>query len=193
MSTLVGWFENHAYLLVFVTVTLELVGVPFPSETILIGAGAAAAAGHLNVLVVMAVAAIAATLGALGGYEIGRIGGRPLLDRLVARGWPRQQQVLQVEEFFTRHGGKSLVGARFVPFVRIFAPWMAGAAQMPLRDFAAWNVVGAVAWVVIVTGGGFLFGKSLAAIEASVGPVAAVLAAAAVVAVFVVHRVRARD
>jgi membrane-associated protein len=141
----------------------------------------------------MAVAAIAATLGALGGYEIGRIGGRPLLDRLVARGWPRQQQVLRVEEFFTRHGGKSLVGARFVPFVRIFAPWMAGAAQMPLRDFAAWNVVGAVAWVVIVTGGGFLFGKSLAAIEASVGPVAAVLAVAAVVGVFVVHRVRARD
>lgn len=193
MSALVSWFDDHAYLLVFVTVTLELVGVPFPSETILIGAGAAAAAGHLNVLVVMAVAAIAATLGALGGYEIGRIGGRPLLDRLVARGWPRQQQVLRVEEFFTRHGGKSLVGARFVPFVRIFAPWMAGATRMPLRDFAAWNIIGAVAWVVIVTGGGFLFGKSLVAIEASVGPVAAVLAAAAVAGVFILHRVRARD
>ena len=178
MSALVGWFDDHAYLLVFVTVTLELVGVPFPSETILIGAGAAAAAGDLNVLLVMAVAAIAATLGALGGYEIGRIGGRPLLDRLVARGWPRQQQVLRVEEFFTRHGGKSLVGARFVPFVRIFA---------------AWNIIGAVAWVVIVTGCGFLFGESLAAIETSVGPVAAVLAAAAVAGVFILHRVRARD
>jgi membrane-associated protein len=191
VSTLVGWFENHAYLLVFVTVTLELVGVPFPSETILIGAGAAAAAGHLNVLLVMAVAAIAATLGALGGYEIGRIGGRPLLDRLVARGWPRQQQVLRVEEFFGRHGGKSLVGARFVPFVRIFAPWMAGAAGMPLRHFAAWNVVGAVVWVVIVTGCGFVFGESLAAIETSVGPVAAVLVAVLVAGAFVLHRVRA--
>jgi len=63
---------------------------------------------------------------------------------------------------------------------------------MPLRDFAAWNIVGAVAWVVIVTGGGFLFGKSLAAIETSVGPVAAVLAAAAVAGVFILHRVRAR-
>lgn len=193
MSGLVSWFDDHAYLLVFVTVTLELVGVPFPSETILIGAGAAAAAGHLNVLLVMAVAAIAATLGALGGYEIGRIGGRPLLDRLVARGWPRQQQVLRVEEFFARHGGKSLVGARFLPFVRMFAPWMAGAARMSLRHFVAWNVIGAVAWVVIVTGAGFLFGESLAAIEASIGPVAAVLAAAAVAGVFILHRVRARD
>jgi membrane-associated protein len=192
VSGLVGWVTDHGYLLVFVTVTLELLGVPFPSETILLGAGAAASAGRLNLAVVMAVAAVAAVLGATGGYGIGRIGGRKLLDRLVARGWPRQQQVLRVEAFFARHGGKSLVGARFVPFVRIFAPWMAGAAGMPLRHFVAWNVVGAVAWVVIVTGGGFLFGESLAAIEASVGPVAAVLVAVAVAGVFVLHRVRAR-
>ena len=190
MSELVNWVTDHAYLLVFVTVTLELVGVPFPSETILLGAGAAAASGDLNVLAVMAVAGVAAVLGALGGYGIGRVGGRPLLDRLVARGWPRQQQVLRVEQFFERHGGKSLVGSRFVPFVRIFAPWMAGAARMPLPHFLAWNVAGAVAWVVVVTGAGFLFGKSVVAIANSAGVLVAVAAVVALAGAFTWHRVR---
>jgi membrane protein DedA with SNARE-associated domain len=190
VNELVNWFTDHAYLLVFVTVALELVGVPFPSETILLGAGAAAASGDLNVLAVMAVAAVAAVLGAFGGYGIGRIGGRPLLDRLVSRGWPRQQQVLRVEQFFERHGGKSLVGSRFVPFVRIFAPWMAGAAQMPVPQFVAWNVVGAVAWVAVVTTAGFVFGASVEAIANSAGVLVAVVAVIAVAGAFVWHRVR---
>jgi membrane protein DedA with SNARE-associated domain len=191
VSGLVDWVTSHGYLLVFVTVTLELVGVPFPSETILVAAGAAAASGKLNLAAVMAVAAVAAVLGATAGYGIGRAGGRALLDRLVARGWPRQQQVLRVERFFERHGGKSLVGARFVPFVRIFAPWMAGAARMPLRRFAVWNVAGGVAWVVLVATAGYLFGKSVGAVEQGLGPWAAVAVALAVVSAFVWHRVRA--
>ena len=191
MSGLVGWVTDHGYLLVFVTVTLELLGVPFPSETILLGAGAAASAGRLNLAAVMAVAAVAAVLGATGGYGIGRIGGRKLLDRLVARGWPRQQQVLRVEAFFARHGGKSLVGARFVPFVRIFAPWMAGAARMPLRRFAVWNVAGGVAWVVLVSGAGYLFGESVSALERGLGPWVAVVAVVIVGSAVLWHRVRA--
>lgn len=191
MSELVHWVEQHGYILVFITVSLELVGVPFPSETILLGAGAASATGSLNVLAVMGVAAVAAVLGASGGYAIGRVGGRPLLERLVARGWPRQQQILRVEAFVTRHGGKSLIGSRFVPFLRIFAPWMAGAARMPLRRFALWNVAGGVIWVVAVTGVGFLFGASATAIEHRLGPAALVVAAVAVLGAFLWYRVRA--
>jgi membrane protein DedA with SNARE-associated domain len=191
VSGLVDWVTSHGYLLVFVTVTLELVGIPFPSETILITAGAAASSGRLNIAAVMAIAAVAAVLGATAGYWIGRIGGRPLLDRLVARGWPKQQQVLRVEQFFERHGGKSLVGARFIPFVRVFAPWMAGAAHMPLRRFAVWNLAGGVTWVVLVAGAGFVFGKSVIAVAQTLGiwgaAAVAVLAAIALVA----YRVRA--
>ena len=190
MSGLADWVAGHGYLLVFVTVTLELVGVPFPSETILIGAGAAAATGTLELPVVMAVAMVAAVLGACGGYAIGRVGGRPLLDRLVARGWPRQQQLVRVEQFFGRHGGKSLVGSRFIPFVRIFAPWMAGAARMPLSRFAVWNVAGGVAWVVVVTMLGFVFGESVKRIEQDAGPAAAVVAVVLVAGVLVWRRVR---
>jgi membrane-associated protein len=193
VSGLVDWVTEHGYLLVFVTVTLELLGVPFPSETILLGAGAAASAGHLNIAIVMVVAAVAAVTGAFGGYAIGRAGGRRLLDRLVARGWPRQQQVLRIEAFFERHGGKSLVASRFIPFVRIFAPWMAGAAHMPLPRFVAWNVAGGVAWVTVVTMAGFLFGESLAAIESGLGPVAVAVAGVAAVAAFGWHRVRAHS
>jgi membrane-associated protein len=191
VSGLVGWVTDHGYLLVLVTVTLELLGVPFPSETILLGAGAAASSGRLNLAAVMAVAAVAAVLGASGGYCIGRVGGRKLLDRLVARGWPRQQQVLRVEGFFERHGGKSLVSARFVPFVRIFAPWMAGAARMPLRRFAVWNVAGGVAWVVVVSSAGYLFGESVSALERGLGPWVAVAAVVIVASAALWHRVRA--
>ena len=191
MNGLVDWVTSHGYLLVFVTVTLELLGIPFPAETILVTAGAAASAGRLNLAAVMLVASIAAVLGATGGFVVGRIGGRPLLDRLVARGWPKQQQVLRVERFFERHGGKSLVGARFIPFVRVFAPWMAGAAHMPLRRFAVWNVAGGVIWVVLVSGAGFVFGKSVIAVAQTLGlwgvAVVIVLAAGALV----VYRVRA--
>jgi membrane protein DedA with SNARE-associated domain len=192
VSGLVDWVTSHGYLLVFVTVTLELLGIPFPAETILVTAGAAASAGNLNLGVVMLVAAVAAVLGATGGYWIGRLGGRPLLDRLVARGWPKQQQVLRVEQFFERHGGKSLVGARFIPFVRVFAPWMAGAAHMPLRRFAVWNIAGGVTWVVLVSGAGYVFGKSVSAIGHTLGPWAVAVVVVAVVGALAWHRVRAR-
>ncbi len=190
MNGVVDWVTSHGYLLVFVTVTLELVGIPFPAETILVTAGAAASTGKLNLAAVMLVAAVAAVLGATFGYWIGRIGGRRLLDRLVARGWPKQQHVLRVERFVERHGGKSLVGARFLPFVRVFAPWMAGAAHMPLRRFAVWNLAGGVIWVVLVSGAGFVFGKSVIAVADTLGlwAVAGVVALAGVALVW--YRVR---
>jgi len=190
VNGVVDWVTSHGYLLVFVTVTLELVGIPFPAETILVTAGAAASTGKLNLAAVMLVAAVAAVLGATFGYWIGRIGGRRLLDRLVARGWPKQQHVLRVERFIERHGGKSLVGARFLPFVRVFAPWMAGAAHMPLRRFAVWNLAGGVIWVVLVSGAGFVFGKSVIAVADTLGlwAVAGVVALAGVALVW--YRVR---
>ena len=190
MNAVVDWVTSHGYLLVFVTVTLELVGIPFPAETILVTAGAAASTGKLNLAAVMLVAAVAAVLGATFGYWIGRIGGRRLLDRLVARGWPKQQHVLRVERFIERHGGKSLVGARFLPFVRVFAPWMAGAAHMPLRRFAVWNLAGGVIWVVLVSGAGFVFGKSVIAVADTLGlwAVAGVVALAGIALVW--YRVR---
>jgi membrane protein DedA with SNARE-associated domain len=190
VNGVVDWVTSHGYLLVFVTVTLELVGIPFPAETILVTAGAAASTGKLNLAAVMLVAAVAAVLGATIGYWIGRIGGRPLLDRLVARGWPKQQHVLRVERFIERHGGKSLVGARFLPFVRVFAPWMAGAAHMPLRRFAVWNLAGGVIWVVLVSGAGFVFGKSVIAVADTLGlwAVASVIALAGIALVW--YRVR---
>jgi membrane-associated protein len=129
-------------------------------------------------------------LGASVGYTIGWVGGRPLLDRLAARGWPRQQQLLRVEGFVHRHGGKALVTARFIPFVRIFAPWMAGATRMSLRRFAVWNVAGGVAWVVVVTLAGYLFAASIDVIEQALGPGAAIVVAVAVVAALIWHRVR---
>jgi membrane-associated protein len=85
------------------------------------------------------------------------------------------------------------VTSRFVPFVRIFAPWMAGSAHMPLSRFAIWNVAGGVAWVSVVTLSGFLFGESMAAAERWLGPVAVVAVAAVALAGLGWHRVRAHS
>jgi membrane-associated protein len=193
LTTLLDWFGRNGYLAVFLAVGLELVGIPFPAETILLTAGATAATGRLELPVVMLLAAVAAVLGASVGYTIGWVGGRPLLDRLVARGWPRQQQLLRIEGFVHRHGGKALVTARFIPFVRIFAPWMAGATRMPLQRFAVWNVAGGIAWVVVVTLCGYLFAASVGAIEQALGPGAAIVVGVAVVAALIWHRVRRHD
>src|SRR5262245_13314312 len=159
----------------------------------MLAAGAAASTGRLSLPVLMVVAACAAVLGACGGYAIGRIGGRPLVARLSARGWPRQQQLLRVEQFMERHGGKSLVGARFVPFVRIFAPWLAGATHMPLRRFAVWNIAGGMIWVVVITTAGYVFARSLQVVEQALGWGAAVAVAEVLIALFVAHRVRRHD
>ncbi len=185
MNGLLDRFAEYGYLAVFVPVLLELLGIPFPAETILLTAGATAATGRLALPLVVLCAAAAGIAGAAGGYAIGRVGGDPLLRRLVARGWPKQRHVDAVERFFARRGGRALLIARFVPWVRIFATWLAGAGRMPLRDFMTWNVVGAVAWSLSISLAGYFLGASLDAIEGALGPgavVAAVVAAAVLLA-----------
>jgi membrane-associated protein len=94
---------------------------------------------------------------------VGRRLAHTFLDDVPDTGWiyrvVKREHVLRAHEFFERHGGKAVVLARFVPIVRTFVPFVAGGAKMTYRTFAIYNVFGAVLWVGICTGAGYLFGN----------------------------------
>lgn len=142
-----------------------LVVTPFlPGDSLLFAAGALAATSALQMEVMVPVLIIAAVLGDAVNYSIGRrLAHRFLEDQGdTPRGlqrWVKREHVLRAHVFFLKHGGKAVVLARFVPIVRTFVPFVAGGAAMPYRTFAVYNVVGAVAWVGICAGAGFLFGN----------------------------------
>ena len=158
------------YAVIFAIVFAEtgLVVTPFlPGDSLLFAAGALSAtnAAFFRIEILVPVLLVAAVLGDAVNYSVGaRIAHRFLTPhRGVDRGWlgrfVKPEYVMQAHEFFVRHGGKAVVLARFVPIVRTFLPFVAGGADMPYRTFALYNVTGAVAWVGICVGAGYLFGN----------------------------------
>jgi membrane-associated protein len=149
------------YLILFAVIFAEtgLVVAPLlPGDSLLFMAGAFAGAGKLQFWPLLALLLLAAVLGDAVNYWIGRSLGRGILERSDGR-FIKREHVEQTEVFFRKHGGKTVVLARFVPIVRTFAPFVAGMCDMPLLRFWAFNITGAVAWVVLFTGAGYLFGN----------------------------------
>jgi membrane-associated protein len=142
-----------------------LVVTPFlPGDSLLFAAGALAATSALRIEVMVPVLIVAAVLGDAVNYAVGsRIAHRFLAEDVdETRGihrWVKREHVARAHAFFIKHGGKAVVLARFVPIVRTFVPFVAGGADMPYRTFAIYNVLGAVLWVGVCVGAGFLFGN----------------------------------
>ena len=154
------------YALLFGIVFAEtgLVVTPIlPGDSLLFAAGALAGAGILDIYLTAGLLLVAAVAGDAVNYSVGRsIGPRIFVasDRTT-----RLQRMLnrdhleKAHAFFEKYGAKAIVIARFVPIVRTFVPFVAGAAYMTYGTFALYNVVGAVLWVTICVGGGYLFGN----------------------------------
>ena len=142
-----------------------LVVTPFlPGDSLLFAAGALGATAALRIEVMIPILVLAAVLGDAVNYAVGsRIAHRFLADHVdETKGihrWVKREHVARAHEFFIKHGGKAVVLARFVPIVRTFVPFVAGGADMPYRTFAVYNVLGAVLWVGICVGAGFVFGN----------------------------------
>jgi len=148
------------YLILFIIIFIEtgLVFTPFlPGDSLLFAAGAFAALGSINIFFLLALLIVAAVLGDTANYWIGHFFG----EKIVAH--PKipinEKHIEQTEEFFKKHGGKTIILARFVPIVRTFAPFVAGAGQMNYAKFLSFNIIGGVAWVLIATLAGFFFGN----------------------------------
>jgi len=151
------WVYGILFLIVFCET--GLVVTPFlPGDSLLFVAGAIALHGTLDVHLLVVLLIIAAILGDALNYSIGRFFGLRLFSNPESKIFRREHLAL-TRAFYARHGGKTIILARFVPIVRTFAPFVAGMSHMSYRRFAAYNVVGAILWVTSFTYAGYWFGN----------------------------------
>lgn len=150
-----------AYIILFVIVFAEtgLVVTPFlPGDSLLFAAGAICALGTLNVVLLMGLLITAAIIGDGVNYAVGSRLGTRLFSNPRSRIF-KQSHLKRTHDFYEKHGGKTIVLARFMPIIRTFAPFVAGIGKMRYGQFVLYNVTGAIAWVVSFTLLGFYFGN----------------------------------
>jgi membrane-associated protein len=133
-------------------------GFFLPGDSLLLTAGLFAYKGLLNIWVLMPLLFVAAVLGDNVGYWFGRKTGPPLFNREESLLFKRKN-LLAAKAFYDKHGGKTIVLARFMPFIRTFAPIVAGAVEMHYRKFMLFNLLGGFLWAVGVTAAGYLLGS----------------------------------
>jgi len=153
--------ETFGYVGLFAVVFAEsglFFGFFLPGDSLLLTAGLFAYKGQLNIWVLMPLLFVAAVLGDNVGYWFGRKTGPPLFNREDSLVFKRKN-LLAAKAFYDRHGGKTIVLARFMPFIRTFAPIVAGAVEMEYRRFMLFNLVGALVWGAGVTLAGYLLGS----------------------------------
>jgi membrane-associated protein len=163
---LVADYGVWIYAILFLIVFAEtgLVVTPFlPGDSLLFATGALAATGALDVRLASVLLLAAAIAGDAANYSIGRLAGVRLMElsRTDPRWgrWINPVYIARAHDFFERRGGKAVVLGRFMPIVRTFVPFVAGVAEMSYPAFAFYNVTGALAWVGICLGAGYLFGN----------------------------------
>jgi len=159
LTVIVVQYGFWTYLLLFLIIFCEtgLVVTPFlPGDSLLFAAGALAAGGSMNVFLLALLLIAAAILGDTVNYWIGGlVGPRAFSGKLP---FLKHEQLTRTHAFYERHGGKTIIFARFIPIIRTFAPFIAGIGSMSYRHFISYNVIGGVVWVALFLFGGFFFG-----------------------------------
>ncbi|HET9887903.1 MAG TPA: DedA family protein [bacterium] len=148
------------YGILFLIVFLEtgIVVTPFlPGDSLLFAAGALSASGGLNPVLLFVLLAIAAILGDTVNYAIGRATG-PRVFREDVR-WLKREYLERTHRFYEKHGGKTIILARFVPIIRTFAPFVAGVGTMSYPRFVIYNIAGGILWTALFTFAGYFFGN----------------------------------
>ena len=181
---------TYGYWAVFFGVMLENAGVPIPGETILLVAGYFASTGVFRVPLVMLVAATGAVIGDNIGFAIGHHYGRGFLLRVGRFFFLTPKRIEHMENYFKSHGNKTILVARFITGLRVFAALLAGASRMPWRVFVVYNVAGAVLWSFVITLLGYLFGQSLPLLVKWVGRTGTILLIVAIVLGIIAWRVQ---
>jgi membrane-associated protein len=161
LTELVTQYGLLTYGILFAIIFAEtgFVVTPFlPGDSLLFAAGAIAALGSLSVWGILAALVVAAIAGDTVNYWIGHFFGQKIID---SPKFPfiNQEHIKKTEEFYKKHGGKTIILARFVPIVRTFAPFVAGVGTMEYKKFIMYNVIGGVLWVSIFTLAGYFFGN----------------------------------
>lgn len=161
LQAFVQAYGPWVYALLFLIIFTEtgVVVMPFlPGDSLLFVVGALCGAGFMSLPLAMALLVAAAILGDQTNYSIGRYFGPKVFQWEQSRFFNRDA-FNQAHNFYERYGGITIILARFMPFVRTFAPFVAGVAEMTRAKFTAYNVVGALIWVIGLVGAGYLFGN----------------------------------
>jgi len=188
---LIHWLTSYGYIVLFVLVSLESLGIPLPGETALVTASAFAAQGHLSIVGVIATATAAAILGDNGGYWIGRKGGLAFVRRYGGLLRIDERTIQRVHAYFDAHGAKTVFIGRFIALLRTWAAFFAGVAAMRYSTFMMYNAIGGVVWASLFGTLGYVFGRNLPALEHNLGIVSVVLVIAVILfAVVLVRRSR---
>lgn len=151
------WIYGILFLIIFSETGLVI--APFlPGDTLLFVTGALCGMGSLELHILMPVLMLAAFCGDNTNYWIGRLLGLRLVERLEGR-LIKHEHLEKTHAFYERHGGKTVILARFVPIVRTFAPFVAGIGLMRYRHFVMFSALGSLAWISSVTLAGYFFGN----------------------------------
>ena len=161
LQELVNNYGNWIYAILFAIVFCEtgLVVLPFlPGDSMLFAAGTIAAVGDMNIFVLIGLLIVAAVLGDFVNFEIGKHFGQKLFSNPNSKIF-KQSYLQKTHDYYERYGGRTIIIARFIPIVRTFAPFVGGMGNMNYSQFARYNIVGAVLWVVSFTTLGYFFGQ----------------------------------
>jgi len=150
------WVYGILFAVIFVETGLVI--MPFlPGDSLLFAAGAFSALGSLNLTYTLVLLSLAAVLGDTVNYWIGHFFGEAMIKNPKIP--IKQEHIDETKKFFDKHGGKTIILARFVPIVRTFAPFVAGVGRMHYGQFISYNVIGGLSWVLLFTLAGFFFGN----------------------------------
>ena len=151
-------FETYFILFFIIFIETGVVVMPFlPGDSLIFAGAAFAANGSLNIFILFFVVLIAAIIGDTVNYHIGKAFGNKLIN--ANNKFIKKEYIDRTYSFFERHGGKSIIIARFVPIIRTFAPFVAGIGKMHYLRFLSFNAIGALLWVSLFCIAGFFFGN----------------------------------
>jgi len=157
-QVLTGWLGYGLLAFIVFAETGLLVGLFLPGDSLLFTVGVVCGAGDLDIVTISALLVAASIAGDQSGYFLGRRTGPAIFSRPDSRIF-KQEYVTRTQAFYAKHGGKTLIYAKFAPIVRTFAPFMAGVGRMPYRRFVSFNIFGGLGWVLSMTLAGYYLGE----------------------------------